>query len=114
MLDRKQIREAIACPQLGDTTYGEWGILTVEQRLTIARLLDELEYTDGYLKRLWLENQKQKEVIDKVRNNLEKDISVIKNIKMSNKEIICRLEETTLKEEMKERCLAKGQYKDEK
>ena len=66
MLDRKQIREAIACPQLGDTTYGEWGILTVEQRLTIARLLDELEYTDGYLKRLWLKNQKQKEVIDKI------------------------------------------------
>lgn len=39
-------------------------------------------------------NKKQKEVIDKVRNNLEKDISVIKNVKMSNKEIICRLEET--------------------
>ena len=38
--------------------------------------------------------KKQKEVIDKVRNNLEKDISVIKNVKMSNKEIICRLEET--------------------
>ena len=38
--------------------------------------------------------QKYKEVIDKVRNNLEKDISVIKNVKMSNKEIICRLEET--------------------
>ena len=94
MLDRKQIREAIACPQLGDTTYGKWGILTVEQRLTIARLLDELEHTNDYLKRLWLKNQKQKEVIDKVRNNLEKDISVIKNIKMSNKEIICRLEET--------------------
>ena len=38
--------------------------------------------------------KKQKETIDKVRNNLEKDISVIKNVKMSNKEIICRLEET--------------------
>ena len=38
--------------------------------------------------------KKQKEVIDKLRNNLEKDISVIKNVKMSNKEIICRLEET--------------------
>ena len=66
MLDRKQIREAIACPQLGDTTYGKWGILTVEQRLTIARLLDELEHTDDYLKRLWLKNQKQKEVIDRL------------------------------------------------
>lgn len=38
--------------------------------------------------------KKQKETIDKIRNNLEKDISVIKNVKMSNKEIICRLEET--------------------
>ena len=43
---------------------------------------------------LYEQCKKQKEVIDKVRNNLEKDISVIKNIKMSNKEIICRLEET--------------------
>ena len=65
MLDRKQIREAISCPQLGDTTYGEWGILTVEQRLTIARLLDELEHADNYIKRLWLKNQKQKEISDK-------------------------------------------------
>lgn len=66
MLDRKQIREAIACPQLGDTTYGEWGILTVEQRLTIARLLDELEHADNYIKKLYLKNRKQKEVIDKI------------------------------------------------
>lgn len=65
MLDRKQIREAIACPQLGDTTYGKWGILTVEQRLTIARLLDELEHADNYIKKLYFENQKQKEAIDK-------------------------------------------------
>lgn len=48
----------------------------------------------SYIKKLQQQCKKQKEVIDKVRNNLEKDISVIKNIKMSNKEIICRLEET--------------------
>lgn len=53
----------------------------------------------NYLSTKYIENleqqcKKQKEVIDKVRNNLEKDISVIKNVKMSNKEIICRLEET--------------------
>lgn len=66
MLNRKQIREAIACPQLGDTTYGEWGILTVEQRLTIARLLDELDHADNYIKKLYFENQNQKEVIDKI------------------------------------------------
>lgn len=49
-----------------------------------AKLLNETEQ----------QCKKQKETIDKVRNNLEKDISVIKNVKMSNKEIICRLEET--------------------
>ena len=47
-----------------------------------------------YIEHLEQQCNKQKEVIDKVRNNLEKDISVIKNVKMSNKEIICRLEET--------------------
>lgn len=66
MLDRKQIREAIACPQLGDKTYGKWGILTVEQRLTIAKLLDELDRADNYIEKLYFENQKQKEVIDKI------------------------------------------------
>lgn len=55
---------------------------------------NDFEYSDSYIKQLQKENNKQKEVIDKVRNNLEKDISVIKNIKISNKEIICRLEET--------------------
>ena len=54
-------------------------------------LLDK-HYSKTY--ELQQENKQQKEVIDKVRNNLEKDISVIKNVKMSNKEIICRLEET--------------------
>ena len=79
MLDRKQIREAISCPQLGDTTYGKWGILTVEQRLTIARLLDELDHADNYIKKLYLENQKQKEVIDKI-----KDLLTIKKLRCLN------------------------------
>lgn len=67
MLNRKQIREAIACSQLGDKTYGKWGILTVEQRLTIARLLDDLDHADNYIKKLYFENQKQKEVIDNIK-----------------------------------------------
>lgn len=84
MLDRKQIREAIACPQLGDTTYGKWGILTVEQRLTIARLLDELEHTDDYLKRLWLKNQKQKEVIDRILSETKETRDIIINNRCDN------------------------------
>lgn len=56
--------------------------------------IKELQKQDECIKQLQQQNKKYKEVIDKVRNNLEKDISVIKNVKMSNKEIICRLEET--------------------
>ena len=66
MLDRKQIREATACPQLGNTTYGKWGALNLEQRRYIKRLLDELDSADNYIKKLYFENQKQKEVIDKI------------------------------------------------
>ena len=40
------------------------------------------------------ESQKQKEVIDRVRNNLEKDISMIKTVTMCKEEIITRLEAT--------------------
>lgn len=38
--------------------------------------------------------KKQKEVIDRVRNNLEKDISMIKTVTMCKEEIITRLEVT--------------------
>lgn len=55
---------------------------------------EDIETIQGYVEMIEEENKKQKEVIDKVRNNLEKDISVIKNVKMSNKEIVCRLKET--------------------
>ena len=54
----------------------------------------ELNEVVDYINDLEQQCKTQKETIDKVRNNLEKDISVIKNVKMSNKEIICRLEET--------------------
>lgn len=66
MLNRKQIREAIACPQLGDPAYGKWGALNLEQRKYIKRLVDELDHADNYIKKLYLENQKQQEVIDKI------------------------------------------------
>lgn len=63
---RERIRKAIECPQLNNTTrYGEWGILTLEQRRYIKRLLDELDSADNCVKKLYLENQKQKKKIDK-------------------------------------------------
>lgn len=36
----KEIRDYIACPQLGDDYYGEWGALRLDQRLKIKSLLD--------------------------------------------------------------------------
>ena len=79
MLNRKQIREAIACPQLGGTTYGKWGALNLEQRKYIKRLLNELDSADNYIKKLYFENQKQKEVIDKI-----KDLLTIKKLRCLN------------------------------
>ena len=66
---------------------------------TIIRQTDLLNYDEKNELHLYLINlkqqiKKQQEVIDKVRNNLEKDISEIKNVKMSNKEIVSRLEQT--------------------
>ena len=63
---REKIRKAIECPQFNNTRYGEWGALNLEQRRYIKRLLDELDHADNYIKKLYFENQKQKEVIDKI------------------------------------------------
>ena len=60
---REKIRKAIECPQFGNGTYGEWGALTLEQRKYIKRLLDELDSADEYIKKLYFENQKYKEII---------------------------------------------------
>ena len=36
----KQIREFIACPELGDDHYGKWGAMTREQRLVMNDLIE--------------------------------------------------------------------------
>lgn len=36
----EEIRNYIACPQLGDDHYGEWGLLSLEQRIKINELCD--------------------------------------------------------------------------
>lgn len=74
---REKIRKAIACPQLGDETYGEWGILNLEQRRYIKRLLDELDSADNYFKRVYLENQKLKEVIDDYKEDISNLFDII-------------------------------------
>ena len=68
---REKIRKAIECPQFGNGHYGEWGALNLEQRKYIKRLLDELDSADNYLKKVYLENQKQKEFIEYMNKTIE-------------------------------------------
>lgn len=42
----EQIREYIACPQFGDPDYGRWGILNVEQRKAIKKMLEWIDTQD--------------------------------------------------------------------
>lgn len=42
----QRIREKISCKQFGDDHYGEWGILTLNQRRTILRMIETIQYLD--------------------------------------------------------------------
>ena len=55
----KEIREKISCPQLGDNHYDEWGILTVQQRLTIKRMLDHIDAQENRVRSLKAEAYKE-------------------------------------------------------
>lgn len=48
----KEIRENIACPQFGDDHYGPWGALTLTQRKTTYRLLEEIKSQKAEIERL--------------------------------------------------------------
>jgi hypothetical protein len=50
---REKIRKAIECPQFGNSQYGEWGALRLEQRKLIRRLLNELDSADNYILKLY-------------------------------------------------------------
>lgn len=92
---RQKIRRAIECPQFGNIDYGEWGILTLEQRRLIKRLLDELDSADNFIKRIYIKKQKENEELikllelkdrtikekDDIINMLNKDITRLKNEK---------------------------------
>lgn len=67
---REEIRKAIEDPRFGDRAYGKWGMLSLEQKELIKRLLDELDDADNCVKELYFKNQKQKEVIDKANKYL--------------------------------------------
>ena len=74
---REKIRKAIECPQFNNTRYGEWGALNLEQRRYIKRLLDELDHADNYIKKLYLENQKQKEIIEDCKEDISNLLDII-------------------------------------
>lgn len=67
-IELKEIREKISCPQLGDNHYGEWGILTLHQRLTIKRMLDYIDMQEERIRSLQAENKSStyKEVFDRI------------------------------------------------
>lgn len=65
---REKIRKAIECLQLGNETYGEWGILNLTQRKYIKRLLDELDNADNFVKKLYFENKQLKENYERIYN----------------------------------------------
>ena len=48
--ERENIRKKISCPQFGDDHYGEWGILNINQRRTIKRMLDFIDGQENYIK----------------------------------------------------------------
>lgn len=72
---REKIRKAIECPQFGDTDYGEWGILTLEQRRLIKRLLDELDSADNFIKK----QKENEELIDYLK---EREIELKENVRI--------------------------------
>ena len=74
---RDKIRKAIECPEFGNSSYGAWGSLRIDQRRNIKRLLDELDSTDDYIKKLYKEKQELIDYLIKQINNCDECIDVI-------------------------------------
>ena len=54
----EQIREFIACPELGDDHYGKWGAMTREQRLVMNDLIElAKKYFDIAKERIEAQNE---------------------------------------------------------
>lgn len=79
----KEIREKISCPQLGDNHYGDWGILTVQQRLTIKRMLDHIDMQEIRILSLQAENEGKDFYLDVERDSHKMFIQIVEQyIKM--------------------------------
>lgn len=95
---REKIRKAIECPQFGDKCYGEWGVLNLEQRTLIKKLLNELDNADNYLKKIYLENQQLKDRLSKIE-------TLIINHNCDTGDIYYKYNSRFLKSELKQRIL---------
>ena len=69
---RDKIRKYIECPEFGNSSYGAWGSLRIDQRRNIKRLLDELDGADDYIKKLYKENQQLKEQLQQKEDIINK------------------------------------------
>lgn len=93
MINRKQIREYIACPQLGYNYYGKWGALNWEQRETINNLLDILDSVDSVIMKLQTENHQLQSTLEEIREFVAITIDIIKKQPTGNDEwILARLQ----------------------
>ena len=63
---REKMKEYLKEPNEICNRYGKWGILNREQRNLITRLLDEMDRSDNYIKKLQQENSQLKDKIEKV------------------------------------------------
>ena len=62
--DLQDLREKIACPQLGDDHYGEWGALPLEARKAINFLIGAVVVRDNMIEA----NRKK---VDEIRLHLK-------------------------------------------
>ena len=95
---REKIRKAIECPQLGNETYGEFGILNLTQRKYIKRLLDELDNADNFVKKLYFENKQLKDKLSKIE-------TLIINHNCDTGDIYYKYNSKFVKSELKQRIL---------
>ena len=85
---RERLREDIKCPQFGDITYGRLGSLKYEDRKSIKRLLDEMDRADEIIKKQFFELNKQKEVLDKIKEYIKDNACYDKDIKQCCRDLL--------------------------
>ena len=54
----EEIRNYIACPELGDDHYGKWGALNLRQRLKIKELCDCCKMLEEFADEIMIELKK--------------------------------------------------------